>query len=211
MQNGHQGLMRISRLADGFAISALALHGSAISDPDTSCVVKLDLSRPLPLESVANQEGAARYKVGFPACPFSFDVLHRSVLVHNMPKACVFKQADCATQPHGLWGPNAATLGPKQAEANDNARGAAERRMRTLFVMLMHRTRHVSERDQLASQQAHFTTRRVMVCRTYARDVVEDFCALRLTEARVMALDAELMRAQRAHGRAKMPQRRKNR
>lgn len=203
MQNGHQGLMRISKQADGYVISALVLHGADMSDPDKSCMVKLHLIQPLPLQSLANQDGAARYTVGFPACPFSFDVLHRSVLVHKMPQACVFSQADCATRPQGLWGPDSATLGPKQAAANDRARGAAERRMRTLFVMLMRAIRGTVARDHLARDQARFTTHRVMVCRSYARDAVEDFCALRLTEARGMALDAALVQAHAAQERSK--------
>ena len=211
MQNGYQGLMHISKQGDGFVLAALSLPGADISNPDKSCTVKLHLAQSLPLQSMTNQDGVASYTVGFPACPFSFDVLHRSVLVHKMSKACVFSQVDCATHPEGLWGPNAATLGPIQAAANDRARGVAERRMRTLFVMLMHATRGQVARNQLASEQARFTTHRVMVCRTYAQDAVEDFCALRLTEARAMALDAALVRAHEPHERAKMKHQRKNR
>ena len=216
LRDGNLGMMRIVKVEDGetspsFAVSALALPGFDMTDPDKICVVKLHFPQPLALHSVANEAGMTRYALDFKDCPLQFDVLHRSVLVHRMPKACIFQQVNCAAHPHGLWGPDARTLGPAQAAANDRTRGVNERRMRTLFVMLMHLTHGTKARNQLASEQAHFTTHRVMVCRNYARDAVEDFCALRLTEARVMTLNAALVRAQAAHRRAKMPHQRKNR
>lgn len=214
--DGAEGMMRIAKASGAqadshFVVSALALPGTDLSDPDKVCVVKLHLVQPLALHAIVNEAGLTRYALDYKACPLQFDVLHRSVLVHPMAKACVFREVDCAAHPRGLWGPDVRTFGPVQAVANDRARGVIERRMRTLFVMLMHRTRGTTARNQLASDQAHFTTHRVMVCRNYARDAVEDFCALRLTEARVMALDAALVRAQAAHRRAKMPHLRKNR
>ncbi|MBV1705736.1 MAG: hypothetical protein KGQ37_00855 [Hyphomicrobiales bacterium] len=216
MRNGDEGMMRIIRIgkakaAGNFAIAALSLPGIHISDPDKTCVVTLPLGQPLALHAIANDVGLERYGVDYPACPLQFDVLQRSVLVRGKPKACTFQKFDCVAHPRGLWGPDARSFGPAQAAADDSARGYAERRMRTLFVMLMHRTHGNRARDQLASDQAQFTTHRVMVCRNYARDAVEDFCALRLTEARIMALDAALVRAGAGHARAKMTQQRKNR
>jgi hypothetical protein len=43
---------------------------------------------------------------------------------------------------------------------------------------------------QIASEQAGFSSEREMICRNYLRENIHGFCALRITQARALALQA---------------------
>ncbi len=192
LRGGSAGTLSLERADGALALGRLALVGDRISAPGEQCRLEIE-GMPLPTHPLGRPAGLARYAVELPACPFSFDVLDGAVLVERRPAACAFTAADCRVDPSGLWGPPAASFDAARIREMEHARLAAETTMRTNFrVLLAYAGKNRTEVKAIAAEQAGFSSAREEVCRDYAGESVNGFCALRITEARNHALLAKL-------------------
>jgi hypothetical protein len=192
LRNGSTGLLVIERAGKDLRVQKLALTGDLISRPNEHCRVEVS-GLPLSLVSEGKPAGLSRYKLALEICPFSFDVLDGAVLASNGGKTCEFKAADCQVDPAGLWGPRASELGPERVKEFERERAHAESTVRADFrALLAAAGKDKQQTKALASEQAGFSSEREEKCRTYAGEDVHGFCALRLTEARAIALGARL-------------------
>ncbi|MBV1700582.1 MAG: hypothetical protein KGQ46_02035 [Hyphomicrobiales bacterium] len=192
--NGRSGKLSLEAKGDAVNLHDLILTGTKISNPDQICQVSIVSGEALHADPVPSASGILHYRVSVPACPFEFDVLAGAVLVSPTGKTCKVVAADCAVDPSGMWGPPASSQGPREAKANETARAHAELEMREQFRALMRRTHGNANLQAAATEQAGFSSRRTTICRNYARDSVQDFCALKLTEARAIEIN-QLVRA----------------
>jgi hypothetical protein len=120
-------------------------------------------------------------------------VLDGAILATNEGKACEIKEADCRADPSGLWGMGETDFDPKKADEMLGARAKVEKTVRGNFRALYDR----NKKDQalaefIVREQAGFSSWREEVCRSYAKESEFGYCALRLTEARAIALSAQL-------------------
>ncbi len=179
-----------SGAAKGLEISSLSLPGEEIGKPGTPCVVDVVAGTPI-VASYAGRSanGLSRYEVEIEACPFSFEVLEGAVLASRVPRSCTFAAAECRVDPTGLWGPRADAIAERQIELWENARAQAESRMRASFrALLASAGQDMEAVKRIVGEQAGFSSERSMACGTYAGEDRHGFCALRLTEARAVAL-----------------------
>jgi hypothetical protein len=204
-RNGSDGLMRFGRGAGApLEVVALSLTGEQISRPGEACRLDVLTGAPIQAKAAGKPKGFLRYDVGIEACPFSLDVLDGAVLVIGAGKPCDFVAADCRVDPAGLWGPLATTIDEKQIKLFEHARGVAEAAMRTHFrALLASAGQDKAAVKTIAGEQAGFSAEREVTCRNYAREDAHGFCALRLTQARALALQAQLAAAPRARAQAK--------
>ena len=194
LRNGSTGTLVIERAGKDLRVQKLALTGDQISKPNEHCRVEVS-GMPLPLASEGKPAGLSRYKVGLEICPFSFDVLDGAVLVlvSNGGKTCEFKAADCQVDPAGLWGPRASEFGPDRIKEFERERAHAETTVRADFrALLAAAGKDKQQTKAIAAEQAGFSSEREEKCRSYAGEDVHGFCALRVTEARAIALGARL-------------------
>ena len=172
-------------------ISRLALSGNLISNPSDSCLVEVVADTPIQAKFVGRPHGSFRYNVDIEACPFSFDVLNDAILVAREPNSCDFTEADCRVDATGLWGPRGDRFTPAQTKSFERERGHAETLMRTQFRTLMANAgKDKALVKQIAGEQAGFSSMRDEICRDYAAESAHGFCALRITQARALALQA---------------------
>ena len=190
--NGRNGLMSFARAGKELSIGKLKLAGDAISRPGDKCEVDVVAGGQIALASEGRPNGAARYAVDVPACPFSVEVLDGAALAIHSGGACEFKEADCRIEPAGLWGPTPNAFSPARIKEFEKARGSAEASMRDGFKALTSAGKDKAEVRQAAREQAGFSAEREMMCRDYAREDTHGFCALRITEARSVSLRARL-------------------
>ena len=193
--NGAHGRIEFARSADGLSITRLTLDGDQISKPDDICRVDVVAGNPIATKPLGRPLGMLRFQVPLEACPFSFDVLEGAILANPLPQACVLKAADCKVDPSGLWGPHAASLGPERIKEIERGRPRAETTMRDNFRALLARTKGRVAVKAAASEQAGFSSLRATICRDYAKEDVHGFCALRMTEARSLALSVAVGQA----------------
>jgi hypothetical protein len=140
-----------------------------------------------------NPSGLHRYQLDFPACAFTFDALDGAILATNGGKACELKQADCRADPAGLWGKSENDFDPKHAKEMLGQRSRVEKTVRADFRSLYDRhKKDLTLRKYLVHEQAGFSSWREEVCRSYAHEADYGYCALRLTEARALALGTQL-------------------
>jgi hypothetical protein len=192
LRNGTTGMLVIERAGKDLRVQKLALTGDQISKPNEHCRVEVS-GTPLSLASEGKPAGLSRYKLALEICPFSFDVLDGAVLASNGGKTCEFKAADCQVDPAGLWGPRPAEFGPERIKEFERERAHAETTVRADFrALLAAAGKDKQQAKALASEQAGFSSEREEKCRTYAGEDVHGFCALRFTEARAIALGAQL-------------------
>jgi hypothetical protein len=192
LRNGTTGMLVIERAGKNLRVQKLALTGDQISKPNEHCRVEVS-GTPLSLTSEGKPAGLSRYKLALEICPFSFDVLDGAVLASNGGKTCEFKAADCQVDPAGLWGPRPAEFGPERIKELERERAHAETTVRADFrALLAAAGKDKQQTKRLASEQAGFSSEREEKCRTYAGEDVHGFCALRFTEARAIALGAQL-------------------
>jgi hypothetical protein len=175
----------------GLEIARLELSGEAISQPGMACRVDVVAAAPIAARLVGGLGGLARYAVEIAACSFAFAVLDGAVLVTRDLEPCTFAAADCRVDPTGLWGPRGDSIDARQREHLERARAQAESAVQANFRALL----ATAGKDQaaikrIAGEQAGFSSERSMACSTYAGEDVHGFCALRLTEARAIALQA---------------------
>lgn len=191
--DGNGSAIEFSRNGSELQVAKLTLVGDRLSRSGEVC--RVDISgMPLKLTPRDSGAGLRRYQIAsLAACPFSLDVLDGAVLVTNEGKACEIKEADCRADPSGLWGAPEAEFDPKKAEEMLGARANVEKTMRSAFRALYDRNKSDKlVRGFVVKEQAGFSSWREEVCRSYAKESDFGYCALRLTEARVLALGAQL-------------------
>ena len=118
--------------------------------------------------SQGRPEGVVRYQLQDATCPMTFDILDEAVLVKGPADICAFQEANCQTDPSGMWGPEPSQLLPKAREY-EAARGAADKAVRENYKVLVQRARPEQVRP-IVSEQAAFSSERETVCRSYARE-----------------------------------------
>jgi hypothetical protein len=191
-RDGSSGVMAFeSAAAKDLVITSLSLDGEEISRPESPCRVEVVAGAPITARFSDRNAGLSRYEVELAACPFSFEVLDGAVLVTRALAACAFTAADCRVDPTGLWGPRGDEIDDRQIKQWERARAQAEAAMRANFRALL--ASAGTDRDavkRIAGEQAGFSSERSMACSAYAGEDLHGFCALRLTEARVIALQA---------------------
>ncbi|WOJ88199.1 hypothetical protein RZS28_10080 [Methylocapsa polymorpha] len=193
LRDGSTGLIAFQHGAGkGIEITRLLLAGEAISRPSEDCRVEVVAAAPIETKFVGQPNGLARYDVEVEACPFSLEVLDGAVVVTRPQGACEFAAADCRADPAGFWGPAADSIDAGQIKQMERARGLAEANMRANFrALLASAGKDKAAIKKIAGEQAGFSSQREMICRNYLREDVHGFCALRITQARALALQAE--------------------
>ena len=84
-------------------------------------------------------------------------------------------------------------IDPKKGEEMLGARARVEKTVRSTFRALYDQNKKEKAiRNFIVKEQAGFSSWREEVCRSYAREPDFGYCALRLTEARAIALGAQL-------------------
>ena len=85
------------------------------------------------------------------------------------------------------------TISVARAKEMEKARPKAETTMRANFkALLSNAGKDKIAIKKIAGEQAGFSSEREMLCRDYANETVNGFCALRITEARAASLAARL-------------------
>jgi len=192
-RGGTAGVMAFrSAPAKGLEISSLSFVGEEIASPGAACRVDVVAGTPIVARFTGHSaHGLSRYEVEIAACPFSFEVLDGAVLVTHDPRACTFAAAECRVDPTGLWGPRGDEIDQRQIKQWERARAQAETSMRANFRALLASAGQDKDAVKaIAGEQAGFSSERSMACSTYAGEDLHGFCALRLTEARAVALQA---------------------
>jgi hypothetical protein len=175
----------------GIEITKLSLSGEGTSYPMEPCLVDAVAQGPIQTRFRGRPNGLFRYEIDLPACPFSFEVLEGAVLVTRSPRTCEFAEAQCRVDPSGLWGPPGNSFGPVQGQRFERERSHAEADMRTNFRALLTIAGKDKEAIQkIAGEQAGFSSVRETTCHSYLKEDVHGYCALRLTQARALALQA---------------------
>jgi hypothetical protein len=172
-------------------ITKLSLPGESISHPAEECLVDVVGDGPIQTRFVGRPKGASRYEVEIKACPFSLDVLDGAVLITRTQGTCDFPAAECRVNLAGLWGPAGNAIGPDQTKQLERERSRAETNMRANFRALLSSAGKDKEAiKEIAREQAGFSSEREMTCRNYLSEDAHGFCALRITQARALALEA---------------------
>jgi len=190
--NGARGVMVFSKEGKDLMLAKLSLEGEVIAKPGETCKIDITSGLPLTLSPQGRPEGMTRYEASLPACTFSFDVLEGAVLVRP-GEACEFKAASCRADPAGLWGQQGNAISAAKAREMERARVSTETTMRANFRVLLSRAgKDKVQIKKIAGEQAGFSSRREMLCRSYALESQHGFCALEITRARVLTLLAKL-------------------
>lgn len=191
--DGAAGAMVLGSLpGSGLAIMKLSLPGESLSNPADECRVDVVDDKPIAARLAGRPNGATRYEAGVAACPFFLDVLEGAVLVSLPSGDCSFTAAQCKVHPAGLWGPAGNTIGAGQAKQIERERSRAESNMRTNFRALIASAGKDREAvKRIAGEQAAFSSERETACRKYLKEEDHGFCALKLTQARALALEAQ--------------------
>ncbi|MGH6811397.1 MAG: hypothetical protein ACREDM_03340 [Methylocella sp.] len=202
-RDGFAGIIAFQRgSGKGLEITRLSIAGEEISRPGEQCQVEVVAGTPIQTRFAGRPNGVSRYEVELETCPFSLDVLEGAVLVTRTPQTCDFRAADCRVDPAGLWGPPGNAIGPDQTKQLERERGRVESEMRVKFRALLTSAGKDKEAiKQIAAEQAGFSSEREVICRNYVREDIHGFCALRITQARALALQAAF--EDRAKARAK--------
>ncbi len=189
-RNGSTGLISFERQDKDLRITRLTLPGRQISRPADICRVDV-AGGPFTMKSVGKHEGLLRYEADIAACPFTVDILDGAIQVNVTGGLCTFREADCNATPAGFWGPPPSTFSA-DTKAIERARTSAESAARTYFRSLLNNTKDRQQVKTIAAEQAAFSSKREETCRDYAREDVFGFCATKITEARAVALRAQL-------------------
>lgn len=184
--------IQIVRSGSDLQVARLVFAGDRLSRSGEQCKVETP-GTPLKLTTRESVSGLRRYQVDLPGCAFSFDVLDGAILASNEGKACEFRQADCRADPEGLWGMGETDFDPKTASEMLESRARVEKTVRSNYRALYDRNKGDKPvRAFVVREQAGFSSWREEICRSYARESDFGYCALRLTEARVILLGAQL-------------------
>ncbi len=201
-RDGSEGVMSFRATPEkGIEITKLSLSGEAMSHPQEPCLVDLTGEKPIQTTFRGQPNGASRYEAQIPVCPFLIEVLEGAVLVTSIPRACEFAEARCRVDPVGLWGPRGDSFGPAEAKQNERELSRAESDMRVNFRALQSSIGNDREAvKKIAGEQAGFSSAREMTCRTYLKEDFHEYCALRLTQARALALQAAIFEQGKSKG-----------
>jgi hypothetical protein len=202
-RDGFAGIIAFQRGAGkGLEIARLLIAGEEISHPGEPCQVDVVAGTPIQTRFAGRPNGVSRYEADIEACPFSLDVLEGAVLVARTPGTCDFPAADCRADPSGFWGPPGIAFGRDQVMQLERERGRVDSAMLAKFHALLTSAGKDKEAvKKIASEQAGFSSEREVICRNYVREDIHGFCALRIAQARALALQAAL--EGRTKGRAK--------
>lgn len=191
-RDGAGSEIQITRAGTDFQVGKLVFAGDRLSRSGEQCRYEAP-GAPLKLTSKESGTGLRRYQVEFPECAFSFDILDGAILATNDGKICEIKSADCRIDPEGLWGMGESDFDPKTAVDMLGARAKVERTLRSNYRALYDRNKgDKALRAFIVREQAGFSSWREEVCRSYAKESDFGYCALRLTEARVISLGAQI-------------------
>jgi hypothetical protein len=202
--NGANGALQFSGRSGALRIDRFTMLGEVISDSTQQCRIDVGGGAAIETRSVGRPDGLLRFAADIPACPFEFDILDGAVLVPPQLRACIFEQADCQASPSGLWGPAPTSLGA-DAKATEHARARAEAALVANYRALDARLLDRSKADDLARDEARFSSDRQETCRDYSRESAHSFCATRLTEARAAFLKARLDELPQVAGKSETP------
>lgn len=190
--DGSRSSIELQRQGGVLEIAKLSLSGDRLSRSGETCNIEV-AETPLKLQQSEAPSGLRAYAVDFPACPFSFEALDGAILVSNERGACELVKADCRADPNGLWGMGAAEFDPKRANDMLTLRARTEQTMRNGFKALYEKNKNDKAlRNELVREQAGFSARREEICRSYVSEAEFGYCALRVTEARALALGTQL-------------------
>ncbi|MGQ0445805.1 MAG: hypothetical protein ACT4O2_11955 [Beijerinckiaceae bacterium] len=202
-RDGFAGIIAFQRgAANGPEIARLSIAGERISQPAQQCQVEVVAGTPIQTRFAGRRDGVSRYEAEIEACPFLLDVLEGAIFVTRTPKTCDFQAADCRADPAGLWGPPGNAIGPDEVKQFERERGRANSALLGNYKALLASAGKDTEAiKQIAGQQAGFSSEREVICRNYLGEESHGFCALRITQARALALQAAF--EERAKARAK--------
>jgi hypothetical protein len=191
-RDGFAGIIAFQRgTGKGLEITRLSIAGEEISHPGERCQVDVVADAPIQTRFAGRPNGVSRYEVEIETCPFSLDVLEGAVLVSRTPRTCDFRAAGCRVDPAGLWGPPGNAIGPDQTKQLERERGRVDSAMLARFhALLTSAGKNKEAIKQIASEQAGFSSEREVICRNYLREDIHGYCALRITQARALALQA---------------------
>lgn len=185
--------IEFSRNGTDLLVTRLIFIGDRLSRSGEQCRVEVS-DVPIKLVAKVSQAGLRHYQIELPVCAFNLDILDGAVLVSHEGKTCEMKSSDCRADPAGLWGMTEGELDPKKAADMLAARADVEKTMRGNFRALYDHNKKEKEkeiRSSIVREQAGFSSRREEICRSYAKESEFGYCALRLTEARVILLSAQ--------------------
>lgn len=175
----------------GLEVTQLSIAGEKISHPGEQCQVELVAGTPIQTRFAGRPNGVSHYEVEIETCPFSLDVLEGAVLVTRTPRTCDFRAADCRVDPAGLWGPPGNAIGADRTKQLERERGRVDSAMLAKFhALLASAGKDNNAIKKIAGEQAGFSSEREVICRNYLREDIHGFCALRITQARALALQA---------------------
>ncbi len=211
-QNGVNGLINFQRQGE-LAISRLVLSGERISNRREVCRIEVE-GGPFMASPQSRLGGLKRYAIKIPACPFTFVVLDAAILATvsegaapvqpsasarpdnragNTAGMCAFTQADCVVHIGGVWGPAGSSISKGEVDQVLKARSAAEKNALANYRALISQAKGDRQKIRaIAAEQASFSSKRAEQCTDYDREEVHGFCSARVTEARAVALRAEL-------------------
>ena len=198
--DGSRSSIEFQRSGADLQVAKLALTGDRLMRSGEAC--RVEVAEPLGSTSRRTRTVLRRYEIDFPACPFTFDVLDGAILVSNDGKVCEIKQADCRADPDGLWGMEASEFDPKRASEMLTLRARVEQTVRNIFKALY---------DKIKSDKAICATcwcanRRdsPRAVKRFAAPMSQEadfgYCALRVTEARALALGTQLAKGVKKPG-----------
>lgn len=190
--DGSGSEIQITRAGADLQVGKLVFVGDRLSRSGEQCRYEAP-GAPLKLSTRESAAGLRRYQIDYPGCAFTFDVLDGAILSTNDGKICEIKAADCRIDPEGLWGMAETEFDPKTAGDMLGARAKVEKTVRSNFRALYDKNKADKPlRAFIVHEQADFSSWREEVCRSYARESDFGYCALRLTEARVISLGAQI-------------------
>ena len=198
--NGRTGVIRFTRNGTQLEISELKLVGDKLSRVGDMCTMTVP-GGPFKVETDGRSEGLLQFKVDVQACPFTFAVLDGAIIVTRDDSkistglgagTCEIKEDDCRGYLAGVWGPPGGGIGAADAKSIESTRAEAEKNVRANYRNLIRGAREKAKMSQIASEQAGFSARREEACRDYLREHQHGFCASRFTQARALALAAQL-------------------
>jgi hypothetical protein len=192
LRDGSMGSMTFkSGATKQLEITGLSLAGEEISNRGAPCRVEVVADAHIETKFTGRLGGLARYEVELAACPFAFEILDGAVRVTREPKFCTFAAADCRVDPTGLWGPKGDMIDEHQIKKWERARAQAETNMRENFrALLAAAGKDKDAIKRIAGEQAGFSSERSVACSTYTGENQHGLCALKLTEARAITLQA---------------------
>jgi len=194
--NGARGALALDKDGADLRVTRIVLSGAKVSHPNQSCEVAMGEDGPIKLKALGAPEGANRFELQSTACPMLIDLLGGALRVTAPFGACVFFEADCRADVAGLWGPPGNAFSESQIKTIDRERAGLEKSAQARFRALLARYKKQPEiAKELVKDQADFGAMRAQTCRDYDKEETHGFCALRLTEARDLALQARIAEA----------------